>query len=212
MLQIRIGLQKGLDVSWYAKPEYNWKQMKGFRNCLEKKIDKKDKIKLMLLTRALMENIDFTPYVLNENFNYGKLVEIELGLENELDVSLYAKPEFNEDQMREIRLGLESGVDVSYYSNPNIYYIQMKYIRFCLTDGFHSNILNFSCEALKIIYEGLQKKLDVSWYANPEFNCYQMEEIKSGLEKRLDVSWYARPELLPNKCYKLNWLLKKNFQ
>ena len=65
MLQIRIGLQKGLDVSWYAKPEYNWKQMKGFRNCLEKKIDKKDKIKLMLLTRALMENIDFTPYVLN---------------------------------------------------------------------------------------------------------------------------------------------------
>ena len=44
-IQIKKGLFEGLKVSWYAKPEYTWKQMKGFRNCLEKKIDKKDKIK-----------------------------------------------------------------------------------------------------------------------------------------------------------------------
>ncbi len=41
---------------------------------------------------------------------------------------------------------------------------------------------------------GLEKGLDVSVYANPEFTPTQMAEIREGLEKGLDVSVYAHPE------------------
>jgi hypothetical protein len=44
--------------------------------------------------------------------------EIRLGLENNLDVSVYANPEFDKDQMKEIRLGLENKLDVSVYIKP----------------------------------------------------------------------------------------------
>jgi len=36
MKQIRLGLEKNLDVSKYAKPEYNWKIMRKIRKKLKK--------------------------------------------------------------------------------------------------------------------------------------------------------------------------------
>ena len=44
------------------------------------------------------------------------------------------------------------------------------------------------------ILDGLEKKLDVYWYAKPEFDEYQMNVIKCGLEGNLNVSIYANPE------------------
>ena len=38
-VQIRIGIKANLDVSWYAKKEYNWLQMKQIRKGLEKSLD-----------------------------------------------------------------------------------------------------------------------------------------------------------------------------
>ena len=45
---------------------------------------------------------------------------IKQGLENKLDVSLYAKPEFKDSQMKEIRLGLKQGINIESYLNSNI--------------------------------------------------------------------------------------------
>ena len=45
------------------------------------------------------------------------------------------------------------------------------------------------------ILEGLKYNLDVSWYANPEFNSLQIVQIKLGLIQYLDVSVYAKPEI-----------------
>ena len=50
------------------------------------------------------------------NFDEGGSDEIKLGLEKELDISWYVKPEFNEYQMREIRRSLEKGIEVSVYA------------------------------------------------------------------------------------------------
>ena len=44
------------------------------------------------------------------------------------------------------------------------------------------------------IIKGLEKNLDISWYAKPEFDCLEMEEIRLGLEDDLDVSIYAKSE------------------
>lgn len=44
------------------------------------------------------------------------------------------------------------------------------------------------------IYEikmGLYEDMDVSIYANSQYNWMQMKEIRLGLEKRLDVSLYT---------------------
>ena len=54
---------------------------------------------------------------------------IRIGLEENLDVSWYAKKEFNADQMREIRLGLIYNVDVSKYAKPEYSCEQMDEIR-----------------------------------------------------------------------------------
>lgn len=41
---------------------------------------------------------------------------------------------------------------------------------------------------------GIEKGLDVSWYARPEFNSQQMQQIREGLEQGLDVQMYARTD------------------
>ena len=40
----------------------------------------------------------------------------------------------------------------------------------------------------RFIIMGLEKGLDVSWYAKPEFNEWQMFQIRLGLENNIDVS------------------------
>ena len=51
-------------------------------------------------------------------FSCEQLIEISLGTEQGLDVSIYAKSEFWWTQMKQIRLGLEAGLDVSMYARP----------------------------------------------------------------------------------------------
>ena len=48
------------------------------------------------------------------------MVQIKWGLENNLDVSVYANPDFSVEQMREIAIGLIEDLDVSKYAKPEI--------------------------------------------------------------------------------------------
>ena len=62
-------------------------------------------------------------------FDWTQLRQIEWGMENRVDVSIYADPKLDTDQMHEIRLGLKSGVDVSIYADTKFNYLQMYEIR-----------------------------------------------------------------------------------
>lgn len=62
-------------------------------------------------------------------FNKYQLRLIRQGLDLDLDVSIYAKPELSVEQMREIREGLEAGIDVTSYADPKIPRKQMSDIR-----------------------------------------------------------------------------------
>ncbi len=55
-------------------------------------------------------------------------------------------------------------------------------------------IKKFNKKQMKEILLGLDRGLDVSIYAKPEFDADQMKQIRLGLEKGLNVSIYARPE------------------
>ena len=96
-----------------------------------------------------------TMMIRTDKLNDKQIKQIKLGLEKDLDVSIYAKPEFDNRQMQEIRLGLEHKVDVSKYANTRFSWAQMQEIRL-----------------------GLENNLDVLKYAKPEIDWVQMRMIK----------------------------------
>lgn len=84
--QISFGLQKGLDISIYAKPEFYWDQMEQIRFGLE-------------------EGLDVSIYA-NPKFDSMQMGEIRIGLEKSLDVNTYVKPEFDWKQTPQISTDL----------------------------------------------------------------------------------------------------------
>ena len=60
---------------------------------------------MFCIRKGLEENLDVSIYA-NTDYNEHQMDEIRLGLEEDLDVSIYAKPEFDWEQMRKIRLKL----------------------------------------------------------------------------------------------------------
>ena len=91
-------------------------------------------------------------------FNKGQQEEIELGIENNVDIFIYAKKEFDRDQMREIRFGLVEKVDISIYAKS------------C-----------FDAEQMWFIRTGINEDIDVSIYAKPSIPWQEMKEIKEQL-------------------------------
>ena len=57
------------------------------------------------IIKGLEKNLDISIYAKPENCEY-KMEQIRWGLESKIDVSLYAKPEYNREQMVEIRVSL----------------------------------------------------------------------------------------------------------
>ena len=72
---IRLGLEKGFDVSIYNKPEYDYAQMEAIYEGME-------------------QGLDISWYA-NPEFDSFKMRIIKLGLEKGIDVSSVAKPELD---------------------------------------------------------------------------------------------------------------------
>ena len=113
MREARIGLEAGVDLFQHAKECYSRKHLETTRQ---------------IAVMGLMLPVEHM-----KQLNLPSLIEIRKGLENGIDVSIYAKPEFNLQQTREIREGLEVDIDVSSYADPNIPWTQMRNMRLQLT-------------------------------------------------------------------------------
>ena len=74
-----------------------------------------------------IENLKKTEWF--NQFNENQKHRIIKGLNDNLDVSIYAKPEFDWLQMEQIRKGLENNLDVSKYAKPEISWREMEQIR-----------------------------------------------------------------------------------
>lgn len=177
----------------------------------------------------VMENVDDNgkgqkelrfPMMENAEYQKAQDQEIKLGIEQGLDVSVYANPEFNWLQMEQIRTGLKDKIDVLVYANPAYSYETMRQLRLALysemdlTPYLRRGFTDDALEEIRLsllnrvpidqwlrddmcapqIHEiriGLCEQLDISCYADTRFNWMQMQEIRLGLEKKLDVSVYA---------------------
>ena len=84
-----------------------------------------DKKQKKLIVEGLQENLDVFLYAKTE-YNWGQMAHLKAGLKKNLDISIYANPDFNNFQMNEIRLGLEQGLDVSVYAKTEFDCGQMK--------------------------------------------------------------------------------------
>lgn len=110
--------------------------------------------------------------ILNDNrFDEKQKQALLEGVENGLDISVYANPSYDSYQMNEIRWRLEKNLDVTQYATTKYNWRQMSQIR-----------------------EGLERNLDISVYADSKYDDLQMEQIRKGLEQKLDVSLYSKPE------------------
>lgn len=91
-------------------------------------------------------------------FNNFQKKEILKGLENKLDVSIYAKLEFNGNQMEQIRRGLEDDLDVFLYAKTEYTRKEMNDIRLRLK-------------------EILEKELNVNLLKNQKLTAEEMQSI-----------------------------------
>ena len=84
---IRLGLEKGFDVSIYNKPEYDYAQMEAIYEGME-------------------QGLDVSWYAKPE-FDNKQMHEIYMGLLNDVNVLLYATSKLDWNEMRTIRWELE---------------------------------------------------------------------------------------------------------
>lgn len=81
--EIKIGLNEGLDVSWYAKKEFSEADM-------------------YLIRIGLEDDLDVSWYA-TEKYNTKQKVEILIGLRDGLDISKYTNPKLTDEEMNKIR-------------------------------------------------------------------------------------------------------------
>lgn len=166
--QIQFGIEKNLDVSIYANPEYNSDQMEVIR-------------------LGLAWGLDVSKYA-NPKFDCDSMWEIEDGLQQNINVDIYANPKFNASQMEQIKIGLidnkhipKSKIDVNVYADPKFNARQMMKIRWGLSTGVDVSKYaktEFNADQMNEILKGLNYKIDVDIYANPKFNANQMNKIR----------------------------------
>ena len=87
-----------------------------------------DKQQKKLIIEGIQENLDVFLYA-KTKYSWGQMAHLKAGLKKNLDISIYANPDFNNFQMNEIRLGLQDDLDVSVYAKPEIDFKEMKKIR-----------------------------------------------------------------------------------
>ena len=171
MREIRVGMLEHLPIEWYAKPEYDWFQMEEIRKGLQKGINIQayaDPDISFEVMRQIRKGLeDGIDLSDSKNLPAGILRELRKAKKDHIDIDRFINQGYDEEQLREIRLAIQSGVDVEPYLLSSYRGVSIREIRL-----------------------GLEHNVDVSTYARVEYNWQQMKEIRLGLEKRLDVKIY----------------------
>ena len=174
--EIKDGLQAGLDVSVYAKPEFYAIQMRQIR-------------------LGLMAGLPVGIYA-SDKYDWFQMEEIRLGLEHGIDINKYADPSVPFDTMRQIREGLEHGIDLSAAGNLPAGELRELRVAACEDIDIRKYIkAGYEEEQLKQIRTALGEALDIDPYINPAQRGASIREIALGLGKNLDVKTYADEQM-----------------
>lgn len=187
MRQIRLGLEAGLPVIFYKDPAFDASQMEEIRQGLIDNVDISTyakanipSIKMSACRECLKSGLSLTTKDISSN-SVGVLRQMKEAHIRQIDISDYVEQGYDEDQLEQIIKAREEHLDdFDKYLN-----VEMR------------------GENLREIRKGLLEGLDVSIYADHEFNWHQMREIRRGLESRVDVSVYAKPLYQPRQMHEI---------
>ncbi|MFI3211340.1 MAG: hypothetical protein R3Y64_09885, partial [Peptostreptococcaceae bacterium] len=172
--EIRDGLKKGIDVSVYAKKEYN-------------------ALKMFAIKEGLILGLDVSKY-LDDRLSYVQMLQVKYGLESGIDVTYYNKPEINVFVMREIRRLLEECLNQNININSLIDKdLIVKYspkqlveITFGVRDKVDvTRYLNeYNDEQMAQIRFGLMDNLNVSIYLDSSIDADYMDLIRCFIKSK----------------------------
>lgn len=137
--------------------------------------------KMEILKEALINNIKVNVEDLNFSIKDWHKIEIQKGFNQNINLIPYISKGLNRQSVQVVMFALSKG---------------LKEIDKYLNYGFDEN-------QLYEIYDGLDKKIDVSIYAKNYYSSSQMEFIKSGLEENIDVTPYLNPEFTEQQMFQI---------
>ncbi len=144
---------------------------------------------------GLAEGVNVTVYAKPE-FLAIQMRQIRFGLQDNLDVSVYALPEYDWFQMEEIRLGMKDGLNYSLYAKPEIDYRKMRQVRLGLKDGIDiSMFLQLDAETLKELREAVAARVSIIDYVREGYRVEQLGQIRKALVMDIDIRPYIKPEM-----------------
>lgn len=148
----------------------------------------------MEIEAGLDEGLDVSVYAKKE-FMAIQMRQIHLGMTEGLDVSEYARPEYDWFQMEEIRKGMNEGIDYKKYAMPSLDYQKMRQIRKGLQQGIDlSKFSKLDAGVLRQLRKAKLGKVEIIDYIKEGYNVEQLEEIRLALEKKLDIKPYLSKE------------------
>ena len=149
------------------------------------------KSQLEEIQKGLEQKLNVSVYAKKE-FLAIQMLQIRLGLQDKLPVEKYANPSFDWFQMEQIRMGLEDGIDISKYAKPEISYDRMQQIRLSLLDNIDlSAFTKLEAGILKQLHLGIKNNVRIVPYITQGYDDEQLEAIREAMEKKLPVDEYV---------------------
>ncbi len=144
---------------------------------------------------GLAEGVNVTVYAKPE-FLAIQMRQIRFGLQDNLDVSVYALPEYDWFQMEEIRLGMKDGLNYSLYAKPTIDYRKMRQVRLGLKDGIDMSIfLQLDADILKELREAVADRVSILEFIKEGYVVEQLEQIRKALVMDINIRPYITTEM-----------------
>lgn len=129
--------------------------------------------------------------LIEQGYTKAQVREIEEGLAQKLDISIYADKSFMALQMRQIRLGLMENLPIEKYASIEYDWFQMEEIRKGLLNGVDVNVYaskDIPYDKMREIRRGLEEDIDMLQYMMYPANM--MTQIRKSLELRIDIIPY----------------------
>lgn len=155
------GIEEGLKVYLYAKPEFTYEQMQEIYYGLKKSVDISgysnpvyswEKMRLIRLGEEY--NIDVSRYIEKENKLY--LYAVGLGIENECDEKYFNPDVYQPEQIMEIALGCKDHINPALYAMSELPYTEMRIRREYIHE--HNTLNNYISEYREKFYKGISLK------------------------------------------------------
>ncbi len=214
--QIHLAFKDKIDISQYVKQNFDAEQLEQIRKAKMAGIEDIDKYFLFGMRGECMKevllglehNLDVSVYA-DERYSWRQMRELRLGIEHQIDVKPYAKPLYRADQMREIRLGIEANLDINKYKSMVHPAQEMRIMREWLEEGkqLPSN--------LSKLFTG-QIQEEMAKPADEEVKAWQFLQTEEG--RLIDISedamkcYFTIPVGVKSAKYTLEYIVKLLFR